>query len=128
MTALEEAATAVGFLLLPSLVITILFGRRPDTALGLLVARVIGAPLLALSFACWRASNDSAAHAASVLVSAMLVYDTIASLLLVYAGVRLGLTGIGLWPAVLVHLALAGWCLVALQRNDHVPSNPGAGQ
>ena len=35
--------------------------------------------------------------------------------ILAHAAVGLALIGIGLWPAVGVHAALAGWCVVALK-------------
>ena len=59
VTAALEAATAVAFLLWPSLPLTILFGQSPDTALGALAGRIVSAALLALAMACWWAGDDT---------------------------------------------------------------------
>jgi len=43
VTAVLEGPTGLGFLLLPSVALGILFGQVPDSALGLLSARIAGA-------------------------------------------------------------------------------------
>ena len=116
VTAALEAATAVAFLLWPSLPLTILFGQSPDTALGALAGRIVSAALFALAMACWWAGDDTESRAASGLVAAMLLYDAVAIVLLLYACMVAGLSGIGLWPAVVVHAALDVWCIVSLRR------------
>jgi hypothetical protein len=122
VTAGLETATAAGLLLMPSWVLFILLGQAPDTAPDLLVARFVGAPLLSLGVACWWAGSDEAGRAGTVLVSAMLLYDVLAAILFLYGGLVLGLAGIGLWPAIVAHLALAGWCVARLrQEAGHAP-------
>jgi hypothetical protein len=92
------------------------FGRPPGIAPGIVMARLVGAPLLALGMTCWLAAGDSPGPAASTLVSAMLLYDATAAVLLVYGGAVLGLAGVGLWPAAIAHAALGVWCIAALRR------------
>jgi hypothetical protein len=41
----------------------------------------------------------------------MLFYNFAAALVLAYAGIRLELRSALLWPAILLHLGLGGWCL-----------------
>jgi hypothetical protein len=118
VTGALEAVMAVAFVLWPSLPLTILFGQSPDTALALLAGRIGGAALLSLAMACWWAGDDPESRAASGLVAAMLLYDAVAFVLLVYARMVAGLSGIGLWPAVVVHAALGVWCIVSL-RHKH---------
>jgi hypothetical protein len=116
ITAALEIPTGAALLLLPSLPVAILFGAPLDTALATIVARFAGVPLLCLGFACWRAADDRGG-AGSALLTAMLGYDVVAAALLGYAGLALGLTGIGLWPAAIAHLALAVGCAAALRQD-----------
>ena len=48
------------------------------------------------------------------LVAAMLLYNIAVGGLLSYARVALGMSGVGLLPAVIAHSALAGWCVALL--------------
>ena len=64
VTAVLEAATGVGFLLSPPVGFRLLLGASLDTPGALAIARVAGAPLVALDLACWLASRDACSHAA----------------------------------------------------------------
>jgi hypothetical protein len=119
VTAVVEAATGLALLGLPSLVVSLLLGGSLDTPAALVVARVTGAALLSLGVACWLARNDEKSRAAVGVVTAMLMYNVAAVAVLAYASIGLGLSGIGLWPAVLLHAALAAWCIACL-RNKRV--------
>jgi hypothetical protein len=118
-----EALTGVALMVSPALPVLLLVGAALDTMGGLLVARVAGAALLALGLGCWLARNDARSQAARGLVGAMLLYNVAALSVLVHAGLGLKLSAVGLWPAVLLHLALAVWCIACL-RQAH-PSQPG---
>jgi len=52
------------------------------------------------------------------LVIAMLLYNAVVAAVLCYAGLGLRMSGIGLWPTVLLHVVLAGWCLVCLRAKN----------
>jgi small basic protein len=65
------------------------------------------------SLAGWRATTH-AAGAARGLVAAMFLYNVAVAALLAFAGVGLGLRGIALWPAVILHAAMAVWCVPCL--------------
>ena len=110
ITAIIEAATGVGLLAAPAMLAQLLLGGTLDTPAALTVARVAGAALLALGVACWLARDDG--HA---LVVAMVFYNVVAVAILAYAALSLALSGMGLWPAVALHTALAGWCAAALK-------------
>lgn len=115
VTALVEAATGLALLLSPSLPVSLLLGSSLDAPAALTVGRVAGAALLALGVACWLARDDVESHAAQGLVAAMLLYNIAAVLLLASAGIGSGLRGVGLWPAVVLHAALAIWCIACLR-------------
>jgi hypothetical protein len=85
VTAAFEAATAVGLLVLPALVLTLLFGPTPDRALYLLLAG-LGAPLLSLSVMCWAASAEPRGRAILPHVPALLLYNVIVAALLLCDG------------------------------------------
>lgn len=110
ITAAIEAGTGLGVLIAPSVLTQTLLGAPLEGPVALTVARVGGAGLLALGVACWLSRNDGRA-----LVLAMLFYNVAAVAILVYAAVGLALSGIGLWPAIGLHTALAGWCAAALK-------------
>jgi hypothetical protein len=114
VTAVLEVATGLGLALAPALTVSRLFGAPLDAPAGLLVSRVAGAALLSLGLACWLAQHDEQSRAAQGLLTAMLFYNIAAVAAFVYAGIGLGLAGSGLWPAVLVHTALAVWCTACL--------------
>ena len=116
VTAGIEAATGLALLGSSSLVVSLLFGGSLDTPAALVVAHVTGAALLSLGVACWLARNDEKSRAAGGVVTAMLMYNVAAVAVLAYAGIGLGLSGIGLWPAVVLHAALAAWCIACLRN------------
>ena len=130
ITALLEAVTGVALIVSPAPLVSLLVGAALDTAGGLVVARIAGAALLALGLVCWLARHDGQSLTARGLVAAMLLYNVAAIAVLVYSGLGLKLSAIGLWPAVGLHGALALWCVVCLPyaKAQQVPSNAGAVQ
>lgn len=109
VTAAIESATGLALVVSPSLPISILFGSPLDSDVAVQVGRVAGAALLALSLACWLSRNDGNSIAGRSLVSAMLLYNILATGLLVYAGLGLGLSTVALWLTVPAHAALGVW-------------------
>jgi hypothetical protein len=120
ITAALEAGTGIGLLTAPSMVAQVLLGGTLDAPTAVTVARMAGAALLALGVACWLARADGRA-----LIVAMLFYNVAAVAILVHAAVGLALSGIGLWPAVGLHTALAGWCSAVL-KSIHRPNGAAA--
>ena len=120
VTAVLEAATGLALVLSPSMPASLLLGASLDTP-GLVVARVAGAALLALATACWLARNDPESRAASGLIAALLLYNVAVVTVLVHADTGLGLSGIGLWPTVVLHAALAVWCIACLRMKRTAP-------
>src|SRR5882762_8725248 len=115
-TAIIEAATGLGLIAVPAIVVRLLLGAEISGA-SISLGRVAGAALLALGIACWLARDDSQSRAARGLVVAMLMYNIVATAVLAFAGIGLGLHGVVLWPAVVLHAAMGVWCIVCLGRS-----------
>ena len=95
LAAVGEIATGAALLIVPSLVGWLLFGA--DLAgVAIPVARVTGVALIALGVACWPGPP----------LVGMLIYGAAVTLYLAYVGFAGGLTGILLWPAVVLHAIL----------------------
>lgn len=114
-SAVLEVGTGLTFLAAPAAGIRLLLGADLSGA-GIPLGRVCGAALLALGVACWLARPDSESRAANGLVIAMTAYDLAAVAVLAAAGLVSRPTGVGLWPAVALHAAMAVWCLIGLSR------------
>jgi hypothetical protein len=94
-TAFIEAATGLALLIGPSFIGQLLLGE-PLAGVALAVARIAGIALIALAIACWLGSP----------LTGMLTYNAAIALYLAYIGFAGGLTGVLLWPAVILHLIL----------------------
>ena len=114
-TAVLEAGAGAALICLPLLFTTLLLGVPLTVPEAVVVARVGGAGLLALGVACWLARVDAHSRAAKALVAGILVYNAGAVIALGYAGAALQQIGIVLWPAVVLHVAMAGWCILCLR-------------
>jgi hypothetical protein len=93
--AVGEAATGLALLIVPSLVGQMLLGEEL-TGVAIPVARVAGIALIALGVACWPGTP----------LAGMLTYSAAVMLYLAYIGFMGGMSGILLWPAVILHLIL----------------------
>jgi len=116
VTAGFEAGIGIGLLAAPSVVARLLLGATLDAPAALTVARVAGAALLALGVACWLAAFDPQSCAARGVVSAMVLYNVGAVVVLGAAGIQSQQVGIGLWPAVILHTAMTIWCITILLK------------
>src|SRR4051794_20161174 len=106
IAAVGEATTGLALLLVPSIVAWLLFGKEL-TGTGLLFGRITGIALIGLGVAYWPGSP----------LAGMLIYSTVAALYLAYIGITGGFTGILLWPAVILHLALTVLLVWGLTKN-----------
>ena len=95
LTAVAEAGTGAALLIVPSLVGRLLFGEAL-AGVAIPVARVTGIALIALGVACWPGPP----------LIGMLTYSAAITLYLACVGFEGGLTGILLWPAVVLHAIL----------------------
>lgn len=121
-TALLEAGTGIALLVTPSPFAEVLLGAPLEAPAALTVARVAGAGLLALGIAGWLAASDTRSCAARGVVSAMVVYNLGAAIILGLAGIQRPPAGIALWSAVILHVAMAVWCVTNLLAQSHAPN------
>ena len=103
VAALAEAATGVALLIVPSLVGSLLLGNEL-TGIAATVARVAGIALIALAIACWPGPP----------LIAMMMYSAAIALYLGFGGFAGSLTGILLWPAVVLHVILTALLTLTL--------------
>jgi hypothetical protein len=106
LAAVGEGATGVALMIVPSLVGQLLLGTEL-AGVALPVARVAGIALTALSIACWPGTP----------LIGMLTYSAAVTLYLTYLGFTGGLSGILLWPAVILHVILTA-LLARATTND----------
>jgi hypothetical protein len=89
----------------PSLVGQLLLGEEL-TGVAVPVARVTRIALIALGIACWPGSP----------LAGMLTYSAAVTLYLAYLGFAGGLTGVFLWPAVVLHAILTALLTCDIRR------------
>lgn len=115
LTALIEAGAGLGLVAVPAVVVRLLVGGELVGAC-IPLGRVAGVALLALGIACWLASFETERCAARGMVSAMEFYNLGVAFVLGLAGLQSQPVGLALWPAVLLHAAMAVWCVTCLLR------------
>jgi hypothetical protein len=91
--AIDEAATGLALIVVPSLVGGLLLGTEL-TGVAVPIARVTGIALVGLGVACW--PNWTA-------LCGMLTYGALVTVYLAYLGIRAEWVGPLLWPAVVLH-------------------------
>jgi hypothetical protein len=114
VTAVIELGAGAALMCFPSMMLALLLGPGLDTAAAATLGRLAGVALSALGVACWLAQYDAQSRAARGLVSAMVVYNIGAVVVLGSAGVWSQSVGVALWPAVVLHAGMAAWCITAL--------------
>jgi hypothetical protein len=126
-TAAIEAGAGLALLFLPSAAVVLLLGAPLEALAAVATTRVAGVALLTLAIACWLARNDTQSSAAKGLITAMVVYNLGVATILAAAGIRSLPAAFVLWPgAVLLHAALAVWCVMTLK--SWKPERPELGR
>jgi len=97
-----EAATGLALIAVPDLVARLLLGADLSGS-GIAVGRVAGFALLSLGLACWPAADNSTPSA----VRALFAYNLFAAVYLGYLRVSGEFVAFLLWPACVLHAALA---------------------
>jgi hypothetical protein len=116
-TSLLELGAGLSLMSLPALAVVLLLGVESPSPEALTVARVVGVALVAIGVACWFARDDRGSRSQRGLLWAMLAYNVGATAVLAVAGATLSMAGVALWPAVVLHGAMAIWCVLTLRRS-----------
>lgn len=113
VTAFIEGATGLALAAVPAFVISTLLGLVSVDPSMILISRIGGVVLIVLAIACWMSRTGS--HALT-MVRLMTAYNLLSMVGFVFLGYGKGMKGPGLWPAVILHLVLLGWCMSALRK------------
>jgi hypothetical protein len=108
VTAAIEFGAGLTLLVAPNVIIRLVFGPAVDVLPAAGIARLAGAALVSLGAACWWARRDAAPRP---LIHAMLIYNAVVVALVL--GGALGALGPLQWAVVVLHGALAIWCVWA---------------
>jgi Ca2+/Na+ antiporter len=103
-SAVMEIATGGVLIADPALVVSLLLGADV-TGIGIALGRCFGIALLALGLACWPGRRQ--VESSSPAVRAMLAYNALIALYLVYLFAVRHLSGVLLWPGVALHAGVA---------------------
>jgi hypothetical protein len=95
-----EAVTGVALIIVPSFVARLLLGVELS-GVSVPVGRVAGIGLFSLGLACWPTNATS-----RTALCAILTFDLLVTLYLLYLGIRGEWVGPLLWPAVVLHAIL----------------------
>lgn len=114
-----EILAGLAFALSPGRLFVILLGTPLELG-GLFAFRMFGAAIFAIGLACWLARDDSEGRTARGLVFSMLLYDAAFVAILLSARLGARLSGIGLWPVVILHSGLGIASLLALKKGSTV--------
>ena len=114
-----EILAGLAFALSPGRLFVILLGTPLELG-GLFAFRMFGAAIFAIGLACWLARDDSEGRTARGLVFSMLLYDAAFVAILLSARLGARLSGICLWPVVILHSGLGIASLLALKKGSTV--------
>jgi hypothetical protein len=112
-----EILAGLAFALFPGSLFVILLGTPLELG-GLFAFRMFGAAIFAIGLACWLARDDSEGRTARGLVFSMLLYDAAFVAILLSARLGARLSGIGLWPVVILHSGLGIASLFTLKKGS----------
>jgi hypothetical protein len=127
-TAVIEAGAGVALLSFPSDAAKLLLGSPLSAPDALTVARIGGMALLTLGAAFWLARGDARSRASKGLIAAMVLYNFGAAFILAVVGIGSRRVGKALWPAVVLHIAMAAWCIVSVRVLSHAEDRENLNQ
>jgi len=116
-TAVIEIGAGGALICCPSTAVALLLGSPLETSVAVTLGRLAGVALFTLGIANWLMHYAEQSAAARRLVIAMVLYNLGAVFLLGLTGIGSQSVGVALWPAVILHAAMAVWCITCLSKN-----------
>ena len=114
-TAVIEVGTGIALLIAPSAVVWLLLGISSPSPTALVAARAVGVALLALGGAAWMSRGVRPAGTRPDLLYTMLAYNLGIGIVLAALSIAKGISGVLLWPVVVLHAGMALWCVLYLR-------------
>jgi len=116
LEAFIEIAAGTAAFVAPRFAVSLLLGATLDSAAAILVTRVTGAALITIGMMNWAGRFEANGKAAKGVIAGMVFYNVAVVGLLIYAFFGAGLSGIGIWPAVVLHTGMAAWCSAKIRQ------------
>jgi hypothetical protein len=104
-TAIIEALTGLGLIIVPSKVVLLLLETEINGSLEIILSMVAGAAIFSLALACWFFRLQSGA---AIAIRAMLYYNFSLASILLYGALRLGFRGSVLRLVIFYHFFPVG--------------------
>lgn len=114
VTAIFEAITGIGLILIPKVIVQLLFSAALNDIAGIMIAMIAGAALASIAFYCWSVSRDSKSYP---LIKILLFYNLAVIAIAMYGLINFPIYGIGIIGAIGFHSILAVWSLFILRNN-----------
>jgi hypothetical protein len=115
VTAVVEAGAGFALLVIPTWAAELLLGEGLSSPASFAIARIAGSALMSLGVASWICCDVERVENPG-LFAGLTVYNVAVPIVLVQGWFARDLNGILLWPAVVLHAALAVWCLASLRK------------
>jgi hypothetical protein len=115
-TAIIEALTGLGLIIVPSKVVSLLFEVELNGPLEIILSMVAGAAIFSLALACWFFRLQSGAF---IAIRAMLFYNFAVASILLYGALGLGFRGPALWIVVIFHFFQTAICILYMNRKNN---------
>jgi hypothetical protein len=112
-TAIVEALTGLGLIMVPTIVARLLLGAELSGALAFVLAMVAGAAICSIALLSWLSRLNPPV---SVSLPALLFYNLAVSFTLFYASFKFGYKGIPLYGVIIFHLYQSVWCITLLKK------------
>ena len=115
-TAIIEALTGLGLIIIPSKVVTLLLEANLNGSLEIILSMVAGAAVFSLALACWFFRMQSGAF---IAIRAMLFYNFAVASILLYGALGLGFKGSVLWLVIIFHFFQSVICILYINKKNN---------